>query len=156
MTLKKEYKSLPNNDYIMSHSDFTIFNLIFKDGNVIAINDFDNSKRLPRMHDLAEFLISSTLLNYIGPMTNMKLPVIVKPDKEKFEIIIKSYMREFHLSNTDCILLGTIAEIVWLWTLCLAILKEDYAISDLTNAVQALEKRRLSNLIKNTASYFLK
>lgn len=150
--LKKEYISLPRNEYIMSHSDFIVFNIIFRNYEVIAINDFDNAKRLPKLHDLAEFLVSATMINYIGSLTNMKLPVFLKPQKSKFELIIKSYIQDFSVSKKDFVLLGTIAEIVWLWTLCLAVLKGDYKISDLAEAIERLEKRKLSNLIKNAAS----
>lgn len=153
--LEDEYNSLPKNEYIMSHSDFTIFNLIFKNNKVIAINDFDNAKRLPKPHDLAEFLVSATMLNYIGSMTNMKLPVLLKPQKSKFELIIKSYIKDFSLLKEDFILLGTIAEIVWLWTLCLAVLKGDYKISDLAGAVKKIEKRKLLGIIKNVAFRYL-
>lgn len=149
--LKTKYLSLPRNEYIMSHSDFIVFNLIFKDNEVVAINDFDNAKRLPSLHDLAEFLVSATMLNYNGLVTNMKLPVFLKPQKSKFKLIIKSYIQDFSLSKKDSVLLGTIAEIVWLWTLCLSVLKGDYKILDLAEAVKRIEKSRLSSLIKSTA-----
>lgn len=149
--LKKEYISLPRNEYIMSHSDFIVFNIIFRNNEVIAINDFDNAKKLPKLHDLAEFLVSATMLNYIGSLTNMKLPVVLEPQKSKFKLIIKSYIQDFSLSKKDIVLLGTIAEIVWLWTLCLSVLKGDYKISDLAEVIKRIEKRKLSSVIKNTA-----
>ena len=136
----------------MSHSDFIVFNLIFDDNKVIAINDFDNAKRLPNFHDLAEFLVSATILNYNGSVTNLKLPIFLEPQKSKFKLIIKSYIEDFSLSKDDFILLGIIAEIVWLWTLCLSVLKGDYTISDLEEALEAVEKRKLSNLIKDTSA----
>ncbi len=148
--LKSEYISLPKKEYIMSHSDFIVFNLIFDNEEVVAINDFDNAKMLPNLHDLAEFLVSATLLNYIGSVTNMKYPVLLEPQKSKFNLIIKTYKQEFYLDEGDFVLLGVIAEIVWLWTLCLAVLKGDYKISDLNEAIETLEKRKLSNLIKST------
>lgn len=149
--LKKEYLSLPRNEYIMSHSDFIVFNIIFKNNEVTAINDFDNAKKLPKLHDLAEFLVSATMFNYIGSLTNMKLPVFIEPQKSKFKLIMKSYIQDFSLSKQDIVLLGTIAEIVWLWTLCLSVLKGDYKISDLAEAIERIKKRKLSNLIKGTA-----
>jgi hypothetical protein len=136
----------------MGHSDFIVFNLIFKNNEVAAINDFDNVKRLPNLHDLAEFLVSATMLNYIGAVTNMKLPVLLEPQKSKFRLIIKFYIQVFSLSKEDFVLLGVIAEIVWLWTLCLSVLKGDYNISDLEEAVVAVEKQKLSNLIKQVAA----
>lgn len=150
-SLKLEYLSLSKKEYIMSHSDFIVFNLIFDKGKVVAINDFDNAKILPSLHDLAEFLVSATLLNYIGSVTNMKLPVLLEPQSSKFNLIIKTYLQEFNLDKDDFALLGIIAEIVWLWTLCLAVLKEDYKILDLEEAVETIEKRKLSDLIKSTA-----
>ena len=152
--LKKEYISLPKKEYLMSHGDFIIFNIIFRNNEVVAINDFDNAKKLPKLHDLAEFLVSSTMFNYIGSLTNMKLPVVLEPQKSKFKLIMKSYVRDFSLSKKDVVLLSTIAEIIWLWTLCLSVLKGDYRISDLAKVVRRVEKRSLSNLIKNTAAYF--
>lgn len=145
--LKSEYLEIPKSEYLMSHSDFIVFNLIFKNEEVIAINDFDNAKCLPNIHDLAEFLVSATLLNYNGSVTNMKLPVLLEPDKNKLDIILKSYMKDFTLNKSDFKLLSIVAEIVWAWTLCLSILKEDYSISDLTPVLDLLEKKYLSNLI---------
>lgn len=146
--LKSEYLEIPKSEYLMSHSDFIVFNLIFKNDEVIAINDFDNAKCLPNIHDLAEFLVSATLLNYNGSVTNMKLPVLLKPDVSKFDIILESYMKDFTLNKSDFKLLSIVTEIVWAWTLCLSVLKEDYTISDLNPVVGLLEKKYLSNLIR--------
>ncbi len=148
--LKSEYVSLPKGEYIMNHSDFIVFNMIFRNKEIIAINDFDNAKKMPKVHDLAEFLISATLLNYAGSVTNMKHPVLIEPQKDKFKLIIESYKHEFSLSHNEFILLGTIAEIVWLWTLCLAVLKGDYKILELSEAVDRIAKRSLSNLIRDS------
>ncbi len=148
--LKDEYTKVPKSEYLMSHSDFIVFNLIFKNGEVIAINDFDNAKCLPKIHDLAEFLVSATILNYNGSVTNMKLPVLLKPDKNKFDIILNFYKKDFSLKSDDLRLLSLVAEIVWAWTLCLSILKEDYTILDLSQAIDSLEKKYLSNLIQRT------
>jgi len=149
-SLKKEYIVLPKTEYLMSHSDFIVFNLIFDNNKVIAVNDFDNAKCLPNTHDLAEFLVSATMLNYNGSVTNMKLPLILEPDKSKFSIILDYYTKEFALDVLDFKLLSLVAEIVWAWTLCLSVLKEDYSISDLIPAVNLLEKRYLSKLIFGT------
>ncbi|HEX6977429.1 MAG TPA: phosphotransferase [Patescibacteria group bacterium] len=146
--LKSEYLEIPKSEYLMSHSDFIVFNLIFKNDKVLAINDFDNAKCLPKIHDLAEFLVSATLLNYNGSVTNMKLPVLLNPDKSKFQIITKSYANDFSLNKSDFKLLAVVAEIVWAWTLCLSILKEDYTISDLSPVISLLEKNYLSGLIR--------
>lgn len=150
--LKTKYIALPRNEYIMSHSDFIVFNLVFDNNEVLAINDFDNVKNLPNLHDLAEFLVSATMLNYIGAVTNMKLPVLLEPQKNKFKLIIESYRDDFLISKEDFVLLGIIAEIVWLWTLCLSVLKGDYNISDLEGAVEAVEKQKLFNLIRDAAA----
>lgn len=149
--LKSEYLENPKPEYLMSHSDFIVFNLIFRNDKVIAINDFDNAKCLPSIHDLAEFLVSATLLNYNGSVTNMKLPVLLKPDENKLAIILQSYAKDFFLRDDDFKLLSLVAEIVWAWTLCLSVLKEDYTISDLSPVVDLLEKNYLSNLILYTA-----
>lgn len=145
--LRDEYINQPKINYIMAHSDFIVFNLVFYDSRVVAINDFDNAKVLPKCHDLAEFLVSATLLNYIGAVTNMKLPVLLEPQKDKFELILQTYKVDFSLSINDFRLLASVAEIVWLWTLCLSVLKGDYKISDLNDAVDCVEKRKLSMLV---------
>ncbi len=150
--LKIKYLAVPKNEYIMSHSDFILFNLLLHENGVIAINDFDNAKTLPILHDLAEFLVSASMLNYIGSVTNMKLPVFLEPQESKFRLIIKSYIRDFHLTNDDFVLLGIIAEIVWLWTLCLSVLKGDYKILDLEIAVKNIEKAKLSQSIADTST----
>lgn len=145
--LKKEYLKHKKINYLMAHSDYIVFNLVFDDKGVIAINDYDNAKVLPRIHDLAEFLVSSTLLNYVGSTTNLKLPVLLTPQSEKLKIILKEYKDLFSLSDDELKLLSTIAEIVWLWTLSLSILKGDYALSDLENALDLIEKHELSKTI---------
>lgn len=155
-SLKSEYLKIQNNEYIMSHSDFIVFNLIFDNKGVIALNDFDNAKVLPRFHDLAEFLVSSTMLNYVGSVTNLKLPVLLKPQMNKLNIILKTYLDDFRLTTDNFKLLAIIAEIVWLWTLCLSVLKGDYKILDLDEAVTYVEERKLSmeilNMVNNLQS----
>lgn len=149
--LKQEYLGLPKNKYVMSHSDFIVFNMVFDNNKVVAVNDFDNVKRLPILHDLAEFLVSTTILNYAGTVTNLKKPILLKPDNRKLNIIIKSYIEDFKLNKEDFKLLANLSETIWLWTLCLSVLKEDYQISDLKNAIACIEKRNLQKTIINLA-----
>ena len=145
--LSSEYATFSKEKYIMAHCDFILFNLILDESGVVAINDFDNVKVLPRIHDMAEFLVSATLLNYIAPTTNLKLPIQVNPEKVLFIYILERYISDFKLSNIEKQLLGTITEIIWLWSLVLAVFKDDYSLSDLKPVIDTLNRRRVKNLI---------
>ena len=132
----------------MSHSDFIIFNLILDKSGVVAINDFDNVKVLPRIHDMAEFLVSASLLNYNAPLTNLKFPVQAVPNLSTFNYIMNHYVQKYDLSSAEIDLLGSVAEIVWLWTLALAVFKDDYSISDLKPALSSLRSRKVKKIIQ--------
>ena len=147
--LCSEYISLSKGGYIMSHGDFILFNLILNETGVVAINDFDNAKVLPRIHDMAEFLVSASLLNYVAPLTNLKFPILAGPDETTFIYIMKNYVSKFMLSNNEIVLLGTVAEIVWLWTLVLSVFKGDYSLSDLRPVINTLRSRNVKSLVTN-------
>lgn len=141
--LCSEYATFAKEKYTMAHSDFILFNLILDESGVVAINDFDNVKVLPRIHDMAEFLVSATLLNYVAPTTNLKLPIQINPDKVLFVYILGKYISDFKLSNIEKQLLGAITEIIWLWSLVLAVFKDDYSLSDLKPAIETLRQRKI-------------
>jgi hypothetical protein len=149
--LCSEYSIFPKGRYIMAHSDFTLFNLVFEGSKISAINDFDNVKVLPRVHDMAEFLVSASLLNYIAPLTNLKLPLLTKPDMVAFEYLLLQYKLKFDLTKDEIMMLGTLVEIVWLWTLVLSVFKEDYTLSDLEPAIDSLRQRKTRTLIEDIA-----
>lgn len=145
--LCSEYATFANEKYTMAHSDFILFNLILDESGVVAINDFDNVKVLPRIHDMAEFLVSATLLNYIAPTTNLKLPIQINPEKVLFKYILERYISDFKLSDIEKQLLGTITEIIWLWSIVLAVFKDDYSLSDLKPAIETLQQRKVKTQI---------
>jgi len=145
--LCSEYATFAKEKYTMAHSDFTLFNLILDESGVVAINDFDNVKVLPRIHDMAEFLVSATLLNYIAPTTNLKLPIQVNPEKFLFAYILERYISDFTLSNIEKQLFGTITEIIWLWSIILAVFKDDYSLSELKPAIETLHQRKVKTQI---------
>lgn len=145
--LEEEYLTIPREKFIMSHGDFILFNIILDGENVVAINDFDNVKVLPRIHDMAEFLVSASLLNYLAPLTNLKLPISTTPDTRVSQYILQQYRERFVLSQHEINLLGTVTEIVWLWTLVLSVFKGDYNLYDLKPALRTLQNRQVKNLI---------
>jgi len=147
--LCSEYATFTKEKYTMAHSDFILFNLVLDESGVVAINDFDNVKVLPRIHDMAEFLVSATLLNYIAPITNLKLPIQINPEVVLFKSIIERYISDFKLSDTEKKLLGTVTEIIWLWSIVLAVFKDDYALSDLKPAIEALRQRKVKTKINH-------
>ena len=141
--LCSEYAAFAKEKYTMAHSDFILFNLILDESVVVAINDFDNVKVLPRIHDIAEFLVSATLLNYIAPTTNLKLPIQINPETVLFKSILERCISDFKLSDTEKKLLGTVTEIIWLWSIVLAVFKDDYSFSDLKPAIEILQQRKV-------------
>lgn len=146
--LYSQYSKITAQNYIMSHSDFILFNLLLNsESAVIAINDFDNVKVLPRIHDMAEFLVSASLLNYLAPLTNLKFPVSVHPDASVFNQILDRYSSDLNLTDSDWSHLGIVTELVWLWTLVLAVFKGDYSLADLVPALQVLTEEKIQTRI---------
>ena len=146
--IKEEYSSLNKVDYIMSHGDFSLFNVLFDGQSVVAINDFDNAQRLPRIQDLTEFLISATLINYLAPLSNLKYPVFLEPESVKFRTVLNYYKKHFDLTEPEMKLLPVLTELVWLDILLLAVLKEDYSISDIMSAVKKIERGDLRSSVQ--------
>lgn len=145
--LTKKYKKNHNKSYIVSHGDFAPFNVIFTGQKVAAINDFDNTNILPRTHDMAELLVTSSLINYIAPVTNCRKPVFIKPTKKTFEAILKFYKKNFSLSKGEILLFPTLVKIVWLEILLLTVVKEDYSLQDLKKVLPSLISDELDHLI---------
>lgn len=140
LKLSEEYNSIGNDDYIMAHSDCILFNFIFKKDQTYLI-DFDNAKVLPRIHDLAEFFVSATLLNYLAEITNLKRPVFTRINKDFAEIILDYYKNNLGLSKKEIALFPVIVDIIWIWTLCLSILKEDYLLDDIKIVIKAINEK---------------
>lgn len=138
--LVSEYNLIGNEEYIMAHSDCILFNFIFNRKQVYLI-DFDNTKVLPRIHDLAEFFVSATMLNYLAEITNLKRPVFIKPENQFSKIILNTYKNNFSLSKKEIQLFPIIVDIVWLWTVCLSVLKEDYLISDIKLVIETINNK---------------
>lgn len=141
--IKNEYLCFGSVPYVMSHGDFSLFNILFTSKSIASINDFDNAQPLPRIQDLAEFLVSSTLINYLAPLSNLKHPVYLDPERIKFRMILNYYRTEFQLSELEMRLLPVLAELVWLDILLLAVLKEDYTINDIMPGIACIEQERL-------------
>lgn len=138
--LTHEYDLIGNNKYIMTHSDCILFNFIFSREQTYLI-DFDNVKVLPRIHDLAEFFVSATMLNYLAEITNLKKPIFIEPNKQFKEMILNYYKEKLKLSKKEVLLFPIIVDIVWLWTLCLSVLKEDYLLTDLKDMLETINKK---------------
>lgn len=148
--LSEEYRSAPCISYVMAHSDYILFNILLNNNSkVVAVNDFDNVKVLPRIHDMAEFLVSSTLLNYIAPLTNLKLPIFLEPQMKAFEIILTEYNTHFDMELNEKEVFGTTVELIWLWSLTLAVFKGDYTVLDLRPAVEVLRARTVNFAIRS-------
>lgn len=146
--LKHQYNKVTKKPFIMSHGDFSLFNIIFnKNSSVIAINDFDNVNFLPRIHDLAEFFVSATLLNYIGPTTNWKKPVFISPNKSMSKLILSFYSDNFDLTVDEIILFPVVVKIIWMEILILAVVKEDYSLSDIRSNLKIIESNRIDSII---------
>jgi thiamine kinase-like enzyme len=150
-SLKNEYMLVGNKEYVMSHSDCILFNFIFTENSAYII-DFDNAKVLPRIHDFAEFFISGTILNYLAAITNLKKPVLLTYNKEFSNTILNFYKKNLNFSQTDILLFPIIADIVWIWTLCLSVLKEDYSIEDLGRAVEIIDDKEHRQIISSLLS----
>lgn len=146
--LKDNYHSNNDVDYGICHGDFSLFNVLLDGQGVVTITDFDNAKMLPRVQDLAEFLVSATLVNYMAPLTNLKLPVLLTPTLKPFNIIINAYTSLFQLTENEQKLLPILVEIVWADMLLLAVLKGDYTLQNIEPAITKLEKKCLRDQVQ--------
>ena len=138
--LTTEYDLIGNDQYIMAHSDCILFNFIFTKSQTYLI-DFDNAKVLPRIHDLAEFFVSATMLNYLAEITNLKKPVFLTPNKSFKGIVLNYYKNKLKLTKKEVSLFPIVVDIVWLWTLCLSVLKEDYVLEDLKEVLKKINDK---------------
>jgi Ser/Thr protein kinase RdoA (MazF antagonist) len=138
--LMYDYKKYKVENFLMSHGDFSLFNIVFNKNKITAINDFDNVTFLPRIHDLAEFFVSSTMINYMGPTTNLQTPIFLKPNEEKTKIILSYYSHVFKLTENEINLFPILVKIIWFELLLLAVVKEDYKLSDLKAVLKVLNK----------------
>lgn len=145
--LKKQYARVENKSYLMSHGDCSIFNILFIQNGLITLNDLDNCKVLPRIHDLAELFVSACLLNYIAPLTNLKKPIILHAHTNNVYLILEFFRRYFHLDKNELQLLPVVVKVIWLENLLLATLKGDYSIADLEPAIEMMESKKLDMLI---------
>lgn len=148
--LKREYDTIPKPKYVISHGDFALFNILLDDKGVLSINDFDNVELFPRVHDLAEFLVSASLIHYLGPMSNLRLPVFLRPTENIFNKVLAFYSRHLEISSEEIRLLAITSEIIWLEILLLAVLKEDYTVSDTLIAIKKIEQGYLRSRIQQT------
>lgn len=139
--LTEKFDSYERIKYIMSHGDCILFNFQILNDKAI-LHDFDNAKVLPSMHDVSEFFVSSCLLNYKGSVTNLKLPIFLSCHKNTSTIIAKKIVG--HLSKDEISLLPVCIEIIWLWTLMLSVIKEDYMMTDLIPAIEIIFQRKLN------------
>jgi phosphoglycolate phosphatase-like HAD superfamily hydrolase len=142
-----EYKKFNYSEYICSHGDLSLFNIIYSKNTVIALNDFDNASILPKMQDFAEFLVSASLINYLAPLTNLKLPVFSYPEISTLKEILHFYKYKMNFSDTDLNFLALLSELVWFDIITLAVIKGDYLISDIENVLAELESESLRKLI---------
>ena len=146
--LTATYCALNPKVYEMSHGDFSLFNLLFDDGNVIAINDFDNVCFLPRVHDFAEYLVSSTLIHYLGPLTNLQRPVLLAPERQSWNRILKTYVQAGLFSDAEWRLFPCVVKMIWLEILLLAVVKNDYQLDDLKEAITCMQSTDIDHWIE--------
>lgn len=138
--LRTEFDSQDGVEYGMCHGDCILFNFqVLPDRTIL--HDFDNAKVLPAIHDIAEFFVSSCLLNYAGSITNLKLPIFLNTH----EAIAKQMAHRIsqHLTEKEKRLLPICIEIIWIWTLMLSVIKEDYKMTDLAPAIENIFQRKL-------------
>ncbi|OGZ43455.1 MAG: hypothetical protein A3J55_02805 [Candidatus Ryanbacteria bacterium RIFCSPHIGHO2_02_FULL_45_17b] len=146
-SLKRNYDAIPETRYVMSHGDFALFNIILNGEEIVGINDFDNVAYLPLIHDLAEFLVSASIVHYLGPISNLRLPVFTQPHQRVFSQILTFYKENFSLTAEEIRLLAVVVEMVWLEILLLGVLKGDYKLADISNAVNEIGKRTVQSRV---------
>jgi thiamine kinase-like enzyme len=147
--LSEEYNSIGNDNVVMAHSDCILFNFIFTDDRAYII-DFDNAKVLPRIHDFAELFVSATILNYLAAITNLKKPILLDFDKNSAKIILDFYKDKINFSEKEISLFPVICDIVWLWTLCLSVVKEDYLLEDIEDVINIINRKNHRKKILNS------
>lgn len=83
-----------SDEEMIIHRDFAPFNLVFSPTyDVLAVNDFDNCCRGSSLADLAELIVTHTLINYAGSTSSMKEPIITYIDIKRAESMLRRYIR---------------------------------------------------------------
>ena len=139
--LKDEFDKFNDIEYIMSHSDCILFNFQIIGSNSI-LHDFDNAKVLPSVHDIAEFFVSSALLNYRGEVTNLKLPIFLSAH-DRVGVVLAEKISKC-LTTSEQKMMPVCIEIIWLWTHMLSVIKEDYKIRDIKPVVKSILSRSIN------------
>lgn len=119
--------------FLLAHGDYNPFNLIydFNKRSVIAINDFDNVEYLPRIHDLAEGLLTFCYIHYKGNSSSYQ-DFLGSYCPTKANIFLNSYLQYVKLSQVEIGLLNLFVKIIWIELICLGIIRDDYSFDKLT------------------------
>jgi thiamine kinase-like enzyme len=145
----KIFNSVPPARFILSHGDYSPFNLVFESKNckVIAVNDFDNVGLLLRVHDLAEAILTFSYISYQGCSSNF---ANVLPEKINFQMasaVLKGYTSVIKLENDEKRVLDRVAMSIWIELISLGIIREDFGFARLFD---------FNNIRKQVESFFKK
>jgi len=127
-----------NVQYIVNHGDYAPFNLVYgEDGQVVAINDFDNVNFRPRTRDIAGALLSfCDGLSYAGATSSLRKPITTTVNLEKAKSFIECYLSTaYALSDQEkSDLVGEIC-VRWAKIMALGIVRGDFNYKDVLDAM---------------------
>lgn len=139
-----KYKDQLDKDvpYIVNHGDYAPFNLVYdRDGNVVAVNDFDNVNFRPRTRDLAGAILSfCDGLSYAGATSTLRRPIATTLNLEKTATFIDGYKaNSTPLSEKEkSDLVGEMC-IRWTKIMALGLVRGDFNYEDVFNSLSFMD-----------------
>jgi hypothetical protein len=116
------------------HGDYAPFNLIFDEGEVKGITDFDNSFYGAIVYDIASGALTFSSINYKGISSNLDPNIMHHPNAQRIEAFLLGYMSV--LNNLDLLNgFSSMFVAVWVEHLILGVIRKDFTIGAALNAI---------------------
>lgn len=122
------------------HGDPGPFNFVMFDGSVAAINDFDNVGIGSVNRDLAILFITQTAVYYKGATSSLRLPILKRLDSDRLLAMWQAYVRRAVRSTPNAEVLPYEMALHWLELMGLGLVRGDYSIDDVTDALPFARK----------------
>lgn len=118
------------------HGDFSPYNMVFgNQGDVRAVNDFDNVAFGLLARDIGECLLTHCGVNYAANTSSLKPPIRIIFDFNRMKEMLKIYLTYNPLNKNDFIDLPNQIVLVWLELLSLGLLRGDFLLNDVLIAL---------------------
>ncbi len=122
-------------EYLVLHRDFAPYNIVFdKNNNVICVNDFDNCCFWSSLIDLAEMIVTHTVINYAWTTSHMREPISNFFDIKRAEKMIYSYLHNRNNYDENCLKkLPNNVVLIWIELMLVWLLRWDFSIKAISD-----------------------